>query len=262
MFALGALERVAAARLRTSERRATFRFKADSAAALSAAGFCTAGAFLESTGFRAPAALAALRLEILEVAVFFGARVSLLGAVLPVAVRLTDTAGFASAARLATVGREAALFLVRAVPLLSAAARAAAAVFFPALAGVVAREVAAAALVLAFTFCTGFEAAGFFTADFLVENFFAASFLAAACAADFLALESASANRLDALALRLLAPGFVSDDFMVFLTDAIASALLFLSRFGDGTAHRRRTKHSAVWKLCNSALERLEAGCS
>jgi hypothetical protein len=65
-----------------------------------------------------------------------------------------------------------------------------------------------------------------------------------------------TADRLEALALGLRIPGcfacFVSDDFLVFLTDAITSALLvFLPRSGDGAeihgkSDLRRSKKSEL----------------
>src|SRR5208283_4942376 len=277
-FTAGRTEGAAdAACLRTSERRATLRLKAANSAAaapLPAAGFCAA-CVSDSTVLRAAVAgLTALRGETLSAGVFFGAAACLPRAGLPVATSLTASTGFVAKARLAAGARASVSF-----PL-----RAAAAVFFAVLAvefpdaearvdagalvlaaGEVARELTAATVfvfvftvVFVFTFCTDFLVASFLVAGFLLTRFLAASFLAASllaastrAAAACLAL--ALAARLDAFAFGFRVRGcfacFVSDDFIVFLTDAITSALLFTvplwRRDGSSTAYEL----SAVRKL-------------
>jgi hypothetical protein len=227
----------------------------------------------------AVAGLTALRGETLSAGVFFGAAACLPRAGLPVAASLTASTGYVATARLAAGARASVSF----------PRRAAAAVFFAALvvefpdaearvdagalvlaAGEVARELTAAAVfVFVFTFCTDFLVASFLVAGFLLTSFFAAScFVASFLAASFLAastraaaacLALASAARLDAFAFGFRVRGcfacFVSDDFIVFLTDAITSALLFTvplwRRDGSSTADEL----SAVRKLGISALE-------
>jgi len=231
----------------------------------------------------AVAGLTALWGETLSAGVFFGAAACLPRAGLPVAASLTASTGFVATARLA-VGARARVSFPR---------RAAAAVFFAALvvefpdaevrvdagalvlaAGEVARELTVVAVfvftvVFVFTFCTDFLTASFLVAGFLLTSFLAASLLAASLlAASLLAastraaaacLALASAARLDAFAFGFRVRGcfacFVSDDFIVFLTDAITSALLFTvplwRRDGSSTADEL----SAVRKLSISALE-------
>jgi hypothetical protein len=210
---------------------------------------------------------------------------------LPVAAAsLTASTGFVATARLAAGARAsvsfprraaaAVFFAVLAVEFPDAEARVDAGALVLA-AGEVARELTATAVfvfvftvVFVFTFCTDFLAASFLAAGFLLTSFLAAScFVASFLAASFLAasllaastraaaacLALASAARLDAFAFGFRVRGcfacFVSDDFIVFLTDAITSALLFTvplwRRDGSSTADGL----SAVRKLGISALE-------
>ena len=206
-------------------------------------------------------------------------------AALPVAASLTASTGFVATARLAAGARVSfprraaatAFFAALAVEFPDAKARVDAGALVLA-AGEVARELTAAAVfvlvfvstvVFVFTFCTDFLVASFLVAGFLLTSFLAAScFVASFLAASFLAasaraaaacLALASAARLDAFAFGFRVRGcfacFVSDDFIVFLTDAITSALLFTvplwRRDGSSTADEL----SAVRKLGISALE-------
>lgn len=211
-------------------------------------------------------------------------------AALPVAASLTASTGFVATARLAAGARVSfprraaatAFFAALAVEFPDAKARVDAGALVLA-AGEVARELTAAAVfvlvfvstvVFVFTFCTDFLVASFlvagflltsflaascFVASFLAASFLAASFLAASARAAAACLALASAARLDAFAFGFRVRGcfacFVSDDFIVFLTDAITSALLFTvplwRRDGSSTADEL----SAVRKLGISALE-------
>ncbi|MCL2452932.1 MAG: hypothetical protein FWD08_04680 [Alphaproteobacteria bacterium] len=133
--------------------------------------------------------------------------------------------------------------------------------FFVFVEGILSCAVLAALGALATVFAAGF----FDGADFLTEDFLSPAAVLAAAAAALRRLVS-SAGRLSVLdfGLRVAAcfARLVAGDFMVFLTDAITSALLFpvplWRRDGLSTAD----KPSAVWKLHSTALERREAGCS
>jgi hypothetical protein len=128
------------------------------------------------------------------------------------------------------------------------------------------------AALLADVFAAAFFVDGF--AETFVETLLTVSLLAAAAlavtaraAAVFLVLESAgSGGRLETFALGLRAPGFaclVSDDFMVFLTDAITSALPFCPALetgplidGEQTLRRSETLQFGPGKARSGAPKR------